>query len=80
MKRIELKEEETTKLPAADFNAEWMLEINRCFARIFACEFPSPLNEYCFVIRPRDHVGIIQLGSEWCVRANLFTPSIRCAS
>ena len=75
MKCIELKEEETTRLPEADFNAEWMLEINRCFSRIFACEFPSPLNKHCFVIRPRDYVGIIQLNNELRIE---IRPKIRC--
>ena len=75
MKRIELTEENTAALPEAEFKAEWMLDINRSFPRIFACEFPSPLNNHCYVIRPRDHVGIIQLGTE--VRLEI-RPKIRC--
>ena len=52
MKCIELAEENTAALPEAECKAEWMLDIHRCFPRLFACEFPSPLNNHCYVLRP----------------------------
>ena len=85
MKCIELTQENTAALPEAECNAEWMLDMHCCFPRIFGCEFPSPLTNHCYVLRPRDHVGIIRFGTEGRVeirpkiRSGLLMHVVECA-
>lgn len=64
MNMLTLKEEQPFEIPGGDFDEAVALNLHRTHGERIKIEFPSPLNNHCYVLRSRGCVGQIPISDE----------------
>ena len=68
MRIINLQECEDTRIPTAELESCLALEMRAQCGAWLEVEFPSPVNEHCYVLRPGDFVGQHAISKDLALR------------
>ena len=74
MQVFELQEEENFFIPQADFEQASALTLHRLHSNRISIEFPSPLNDQCYVLRSKGCIGQIPVSEDVLLRIRSKVP------
>lgn len=74
MEVIKLKEETDHLIPKTDLAKESALSLNQIYGKLINVDFPTPLNNNCYVLRPKGYIGQIPVLDDLLIRIRPKVP------
>jgi len=74
MEVIKLKEETDHQIPKSDLAKESALSLHQIYGKLINVDFPTPLNNNCYVLRPKGYIGQIPVLDDLLIRIRPKVP------
>ena len=76
MEMLELTEEESLPLPRHRFNKSSALALHQDYKNQITVDFPSPINDNCYVIRSSGYIGYLPIDENYSLQVLPKVPII----